>query len=806
MSPTMTDPRPYSLQRRLLISMAVGFSVLLLIISWLLWTYARTAANRTYDLLLAGATLSVLERVTFDANAPTVDLPQTAMDILSLAPEDRIVYRIFAPEHGEITGTPDLPLPDGLTLSTEMQFYTADLSEPFRFAVQGRQMTSPTGRDWVIVQVGQTLRARNEQQMSLFLYGIGWLAGVSLLGLLFVWLAIRASLHPLRAIEGALANRSASDLSPLSGTPPHEIAGLFEAINTFIAQLARSRKLSEQFIADVAHQTRTALSALRGQLDLGQDAASDAALRDRLSRARKQTDATVHMTNQLLANAMVSHRSESNRLMPLDLRLLVRNTLADLLRERRMRDVSLSFDDQTAPEDAIRINGDEVSIREALRNLIDNAVRHGGAANTIAVRLMREDQDVVLVVSDAGPGIAPEHRAAATERFRSLDPVTAGSGLGLAIVRQVIEGHDGKMQLGTSRLGGLRIALFFPRLLALLLAFAALPSLTRAEELVIHAAADPQAMRPLIAAFLDQYPEQLPQPTITYVDYQTVDLYNDMLDDSVPVPDVVISSAMDFQVDLVNRGMARRLNLLTAILPPDWARWRSELFGFTFEPAAVLYNTNTLSAGDLPRSHRDLSSYIRDNEAALDGRIGGYDLRRSGIGYLFATQDTIQSVQAQRLMETLGRAAMRPYETTALMAEAVAKGEIVLALNVIGSYAMARNAAKPAIGVHFFDDYNLVMTRSVFVPKDAANPEMGEAFVAFLLSDDGQRTIQESTPLIAIRPPADAEATPALHASRSDTSFLPIRLGAGLLTFLDGIKREGFLRNWESTLRQTNAP
>lgn len=801
----MTEPRPYSLQRRLLVSMAAGFSVLLLIISWLLWTYARTAADRTYDLLLAGATLSVLERVTFDAHGPTVDLPQTAMDILSLAPEDRITYRIFSPEHGEITGTPDLPLPDQ-ALSTDMQFYTADLTEPYRFAVQGRQLTSPSGRDWVFVQVGQTLRARKEQQMSLFLYGIGWLAVVSLLGLLFVWLAIRASLHPLRAIEAALASRSANDLSPLSGTPPQEVSGLFEAINTFIAQLARSRMLSERFIADVAHQTRTALSALRGQLDMGRDAETDGALRNRLIRAGRQTDATIHMTNQLLANAMVSHRSESNRLTPLDLRPLVRATLADLLRERRMRDVSLSFDDTTDGDAATLINGDEVSIREALRNLIDNAVRHGGASNTIAVRLSHEGAHMVLVVSDAGPGIAPDLRAAATERFRSLVPETAGSGLGLAIVRQVIEGHDGKMQLGTSRLGGLRVALLFPRLMALLIVLLALPVQSRAEELVIHAAADPQAMRPLIEAFVAQYPEQLPAPQITYVDYQTVDLYNDMLNPDMPAPDVVISSAMDFQVDLVNRGMARRLSLLSTIQPPEWARWRSELFGFTFEPAAVLYNTRILQAGDLPRSHRDLSSYIRNNEAALYGRIGGYDLRRSGIGYLFATQDTIQSVQAQRLMETLGRAAMRPYNTTAQMAEAVAKGELAFALNVIGSYALARNAAKPEIGVHFFDDYNLVMTRSVFVPKDAQNPEMGEAFVAFLLSDAGQRTIQENTPLIALRPPADAIHAPELPMTRDDTSFLPIRLGAGLLTFLDGIKRESFLRNWESTLLPVATP
>jgi two-component system sensor histidine kinase TctE len=796
--------RPWSLQKRLLLTMAAGFSVLLVVISLALWSYARTAADRTYDLLLAGATLAILERVTYDSEGPTVDLPQTAMDILSLAPEDRVAYRVFAPGYGELTGTPDLPMPEGGAFSTELRFYDADLSEPFRFAVQGRQLTSATGRNWVVVQVGQTLRARSAQQRELFLYGIGWLAGVSLLGLLFVWLAIRAALHPLRALERALASRSATDLSPLIGTPPREISGLFNAINTFIAQLARSRALSERFIADVAHQTRTALSAVRGQLDLARDTQGEPDLRRRLARAEAQTDATIHLTNQLLSNAMVSHRSDRAQLAPLDLRVLVRGTLADLLRERRLRNVTLSLDDTTPPGTPLSISGDDLSIREAVRNLVDNAVRHGGATNTIVIKLATEEGEVLLAVSDAGPGIAPEHRATATERFRSLNPETAGSGLGLAIVRSVIEGHDGRMTLGTSRLGGLRVALHFPRLLALLLAIA-LPAQTRAETLVIHAAADPQAMRPLIEAFTEQYPV-LPAPEIIYVDYQTVDLYNDMLDPDVPTPDVVISSAMDFQVDLVNRGLARPLTVPEPALPPDWARWRNELFGFTFEPAAVLYNPRLLDASDLPRSHRDLPAYIRDNEATLYGRIGGYDLRRSGIGYLFATQDTIQSVQAPRLLEVLGRAGMRTFETTYGMAEAVSRGELVFALNVIGSYALARNADHPEIGVHFFDDYNLVMTRSAFVPKGAQNPELGEAFVVFLLSDAGQGVIQRRTPLVAIRPPSEGTANPALPIARDDSGFVPIRLGAGLLTFLDAIKRRNFLSNWDSTLQPVMGP
>ena len=782
--------------------MAATFVLLLMLISVLLWNYSRSAANRTYDLLLAGAALSILERVSYTTEGPTVDLPQSAMDILALAQDDRVTYRVFSPNYGELTGTPDLPLPQNFDPSTTPAFYDADLDEGFRFIFQGRQITSSRGREWVFVQVGQTLNARQAQRNSLFLYGMGGLGVVSLIGLCFVWLAIRTSLRPLRSIAATLLARNARDLSPIDGDPPLEISDLFRAINGFIAQLARSRSLTESFIADVAHQTRTSLSALQGQLALAVDATDADRMRDRLGKAEKQAERTVHLTNQLLANAMVIHRSEDAQLVPLDLRRLVRDTLAELLRERRLREVSISFEDANLPGGTAPIRGDAISIREALRNLIDNAVRHGGPCNTILIEIDAEGDAIRLTVSDAGPGIAPKDRVRATERFTSISRRTAGSGLGLAIVRSVAEGHSARLQLGSSVLGGLRAAIIFPRLMALILVsvlLAAPSGPASARELVIHAATDPGAMQPLVRAF----GEQNPGWTITYREFQTVDLYESVLESAPETEaDVIISSAMDLQVDLVNRGLARTLRIPTAILPPDWARWRSQLFGYTWEPAAIIYDRRVIDDEDLPTSHRDLASFIRENESKLMGEVGTYDLPRSGIGYLFATQDTIQSVQAQRLNEVLARAGAKSFCCTSEMLDAIATGRLSMALNVIGSYAM-KSEAKPGyenIGVHFLQDYNLVMSRTAWVPKTASEPEMAERFVTFLLSAEGQSIINLKTPLIPL--PWAQEEPLGLKAVRpvGNASFLPIRLGPGLLTFLDQIKRDEFLNSWMSSL------
>lgn len=781
--------------------MAAGFAILLVLISGLLWTYSRAAANRTHDLLLAGAALAILERTSIGPEGATVDLPSSAMDILSLNPVDRVVYRVFIPPGQEITGTPGLPVPPDWNPSSTPVFYGAEHGgTTFRFVLQGRQLNAPGGREWVEVQVGQTVESRNAQQLSFFAAGLAGLAGMSLIGLGFVWVAIRTSLAPLRQVAADLARREPGDLALVEGKPPREIRSLFDAINGFITRLRRSRSLTETFIADVAHQTRTSLSALQGNLSLAADADDCAEMRARLRKADRQALRTVRLTNQLLANAMVMHRSDRASLQPLALMPLVRDTLAESLRDSRMRRIALSFVDDAIVAGQDIVAGDALSIREALRNLIDNSVRHGPPDNTITIALEANDTQVLLKVEDAGPGIAEADLSRATERFTSLSVETKGSGLGLSIVKAVAEGHGAELTLGRSPLGGLDVTLIFKRLapvLLLVLGLFQFASSALADTLVIHSATDTPAMQPLVDAFAARNPGL----KVEYVEFETVPLYHSVLDDDgATPPDVVISSAMDLQLDLVNRGLARHISLPAGIAPPSWAAWRSELFGFTFEPAVVVYDRRAIAATELPTSHRDLATFVRDNEERFRGRIGSYDIRTSGIGYLYATQDSLQGPQTLGLFEVLGRADLQTFCCTAQMVDAIAGGEIDFAFNAIGSYAADLARHSPDIGLHFFDDYNLVMTRTAFVPREAQNPDAAARFVTFLLSQDGQAIIARDSPLLPIWPAAAPSSIIERRISEQQGTFLPIRLTPGLLTFLDALKRQGFLSAWDMSL------
>ena len=807
---SLKTDRAYSLQRRLLASMALGFMALLLIISILLWNYARDAANRTYDLLLVGAALAILDRVSTGPSGITVDLPYSAMEILSLAPQDRVTYRVFSDRDGEITGTPDLPAPRDTRLSAAPVFYDADIDTPFRFVQQGRQLTTPSGRVWVGVQIGQTRAGRAAQQRSLFVNGMVGLAVVSLIGLVFVWLAIRAALSPLRQIAQALRDRDPADLSQIEGAPPREIRGLFDAINAFMRRLHTNRSLTETFIADVAHQTRTSLSALQGQLSLAGDATSFDDMVTRVQKADNQARRTVRLTNQLLSHAMVTHRSETSALRPVTLKPIVTDMMTDMLRDSDMRGVTvtLSADSIVAGDDLVR--GDAISIREALSNLLENARRHGPDDNTIDVTLeSTEPNHVSLIVEDAGPGIAAADRARATERFTSIAKYTAGSGLGLSIVRAVAESHDARLVLGTSPAGGLRAEIRFPRLLSqmtaraviaattLLLAVCIVPIPVSAQEktvLRIASATDTAAMTPLINRFESLYPNV----TTSYQEYQTVDLYESiMASDSTDMPDIVISSAMDLQVDLVNRGLALPVSIPDTVDLPDWAVWRSELFGFTFEPAAIVYNVDLIGPGTLPLEHRELINYIRSNETRFNRKIGIYDLRRSGIGYLFATQDVVQGLQSSRMTEVLTRANVQKFCCTSEMIAATARGDLALSMNTIGSYALAAAAQDKRIGIHLMSDYNLVMSRTAFVPRYASHPEIAGLFITFLLTE-GQTILAQESDLIPLLPTASFSAVGRSELRDFAGSFLPIKLGPGLLTFLDAHKKAEFLESWDT--------
>ncbi|WP_299780903.1 substrate-binding domain-containing protein [uncultured Roseobacter sp.] len=305
-------------------------------------------------------------------------------------------------------------------------------------------------------------------------------------------------------------------------------------------------------------------------------------------------------------------------------------------------------------------------------------------------------------------------------------------------------------------------------------------------ELRILSTADADVFEPIIAAFQALHP--IP---ITYDVASSAQVMTALYDENATY-DLAISSAMDLQTKLANDGLAQRYSSdATAALPP-WAKWRDRVFAFTQEPAVLVLNAQAFEALDIPKNREGLIALLRDHPQVFDGRVGTYDVRVSGLGYLFATQDSRNTESFWRLTEVMGRLNTRLYCCSGEMINAVAHGELALAYNVLGSYAQARLQDTPGIVIVEMDDFVSVMLRTAVIPQTAEAPQAAGLMIDFLAAMRLRPDLATATGL----PPVVS------GAGEDENVIRPIRLGPGLLVFLDRLRRDTFLRSWVSSIEQ----
>ncbi|MGH1412785.1 MAG: extracellular solute-binding protein [Pelagimonas sp.] len=312
------------------------------------------------------------------------------------------------------------------------------------------------------------------------------------------------------------------------------------------------------------------------------------------------------------------------------------------------------------------------------------------------------------------------------------------------------------------------------------------PAETEETVLRIISTADMAVFEPVLKAFQAEHPGT----TIAYTVTGTSDLMTAIYEEGAEF-DVAISSAMDLQTKLANDGFAVPYKP-AAIDLPEWATWRDQLFAFTQEPAVLVVSDAFFGAGEAPRNRDELIAILRNSPERFDGKIGTYDVRRSGFGYLMATQDSRNSEAFWRLMEVMGRLNARLYCCSSDMIRDVAEGRLALAYNVLGSYAAAQAVDTPGFHIIEMSDFTNVMSRTALIPATVENETGAQAMIEFLLSYNQRPDLITATGL------------PAINSAsfQSNTALRPIRFGPGLLVFLDQLKRESFLRNWESSLEQ----
>lgn len=244
--------------------------------------------------------------------------------------------------------------------------------------------------------------------------------------------------------------------------------------------------------------------------------------------------------------------------------------------------------------------------------------------------------------------------------------------------------------------------------------------------------------------------------------------------------DLVMSSAVDLQVKLVNDGFAQVLDLRGA----KATHWRSQLVQIAVEPIVTLYHASVQADLESVKTRNELSELIRrrSNKAL---RVVIYDPEESGVGYLLSQHDAHQDARFWSLIEGFQREDFNVSCCSGDMIDAVISGERQLAYNVIESYVLTRLENAPDLRVLRFEDYQLALPRTAFVPGTADGSADAAALVRYILSDDGQLGLSPAVRLSIL------DETP-----RAGGPLKPIRLSPALIVHLDPVVRDGFFENW----------
>jgi two-component system OmpR family sensor kinase len=332
-----------------------------------------------------------------------------------------------------------------------------------------RAYVTPMGNGDVAV-TAVPLDGVNTTLGTLLLFEIAISSGITIIVLVVTWLLVRRGMRPLERM-GATARSIATGGLGRRVTPSSErteVGRLGLALNGMLSQIERAfaeRDVTEQklrhFVSDASHELRTPLTSMRGYAELLQRN-PDMTRDDVLLAVRRIEDETRRM-GLLVDDLLLLARLDQGRPLdraPVDLTSMVNDAVSDARAADPGRAVIARIE---AP---VVVTGDDLRLRQAVANLVRNALVHTPAGSPVEVGLQAQNGHAEIDIVDHGPGVPAAQRERIFERFHRADPLRSrdqgGSGLGLSIATAVVTAHGGKISVTDTPGGGATFRIELP--------------------------------------------------------------------------------------------------------------------------------------------------------------------------------------------------------------------------------------------------------------------------------------------------------------------------------------------------------
>ncbi len=369
------------------------------------------------------------------------------------AADSQFFYHVRGPDGGFITGyspPPLRPSKTDLTLNTPTLFTSTHRGQPVQVVQLMEKATIDGLRGLVQVSVWQDLQQRQTLAKNLAIQnGLTALFLISTVCLVVVF-GIRIGLKPLSSVEQAISIRSSTDLRPIRRNVPVEVRHIVRLLNKLFSDVTEEQASRDRFITNAAHQLRNPIAAIQSLAEVAKDAPNLSEAQQRNRELVTASRSLVRLTEQLLSYERI--RNSPVHKQPHAFDGFISSILSAHISKIVNSEIELSFSGKCGKAE---IDIDDLLIEQAVLNIIDNALVHGGdKLKTITVSTKKTKDYVYLSVCNDGVSIPASSRRHLFERFEQGQPSAKksrdGAGLGLAIVKEICVLHQADISITSS--------------------------------------------------------------------------------------------------------------------------------------------------------------------------------------------------------------------------------------------------------------------------------------------------------------------------------------------------------------------
>lgn len=276
----------------------------------------------------------------------------------------------------------------------------------------------------------------------------GWLFAVYLLALLLQYLILRWGLKPLKGLADEISGIEKGEAEALQGRYPKEVEPVTRNLNRLIDTERHQRERYRNTLADLAHSLKTPLAVIKGAANEEHTLESYERLID------EQTDRMSQIVQYQLSRAVKSKGHKLANAVPIAAAVeRICGALSKVYAHKAIRVEFEGLDDKS-------FDGDERDLMELLGNLLENAFKYG--RSRVVVGAYADEQGLLLLIGDDGPGVGSAERQTILKRGERLDTSKPGQGIGLAVCTDILSSYDGALEVGTSALGGAEFRVLLP--------------------------------------------------------------------------------------------------------------------------------------------------------------------------------------------------------------------------------------------------------------------------------------------------------------------------------------------------------